>query len=71
MAFISTNNVKQLLRILGFVILFIAGLQLTINAAFLNKQFNILTVFFNQPPVPKKINNNTNNNNKVQTSVNY
>lgn len=65
MVFIFNNNVKQLLRILGFVILFIVGLQLTINAALFNEQENILTVFFSQPPTIKKTQISTNNKNKA------
>ncbi|MFY8089920.1 MAG: putative LPS assembly protein LptD [Chitinophagaceae bacterium] len=54
MAFNSTNNAKQLLRILSIVTLFVVGVQLTINAALNNQHFNILTVLLNQPTLPKK-----------------
>ncbi len=67
MAFNSTNNVKQLLRILSLVILFMVGVQLTINAAFYNKKLHFLTDFFNQPPTQKKT--GTNFAKKSQTQI--
>ena len=70
MAFNSTNNAKQLLRILSIVTLFVVGVQLTINAALNNQHFNILTVLLNQPTLPKKVANAETKKKTTQTKAN-